>query len=157
MSIGTLAAAVGKGLFAGAAGTAVMTAAQMTVMKLQDGGSSSDAPLQAAEKVVGVEPVDEEQEERINNLVHFAYGTSWGAARGVLSALGMSSTVATATHFGLVWGAAAAMLPALRIAPPPTQWPASEIAKDGAFHLVYAIAAGLAYDMLDRSDTTTSR
>jgi hypothetical protein len=152
MTPGTLAAAVGKGLFAGAAGTAAITASQMVVMKLQGGGGSSDAPVQAAEKVLGVEPADESQEEKVNNLVHWAYGTAWGAARGVLAELGLGPRAASAVHFGLVWGSAATMLPALRVAPPPTEWPAKEIATDAWHHLVYAVASGLTYQALDRSD-----
>jgi hypothetical protein len=151
MTLGTLAAAVGKGLFAGAVGTAAITASQMAVMKVR-GGGASDAPVQAAGKVLGVEPVDESQQEKVNNLVHWAYGTSWGAVRGVLAVLGLRPAAANAAHFGLVWGAAATMLPTLRVAPPPTEWPAEEIAVDAWHHLVYAVAAGLAYEALDRSD-----
>jgi hypothetical protein len=152
MGIGTLAAAAGKGLLAGAAGTAAITASQMIAMRLHDGRGSSDAPVEAAEKVLGVEPVDEAHAEQVNNLIHWAYGTGWGAVRGLLSAVGLGPAPATAAHFGLVWGAAATMLPALRIAPPPTEWPPSEIAEDAWHHLVYAVATGLAYAALDRSD-----
>lgn len=151
MGLGDVAAAVGKGLFAGVAGTAAITASQMVVMKLQDESGSSDAPVQAAEKVLGVKPADEDQEEKVNNLLHWAYGTAWGAARGLLSAAGLGPAVATGAHFGLVWGSAAAMLPALRIAPPPTEWSLEEIVTDAWHHLVYALAAGAAYEALDRS------
>ena len=77
--LGNVAAAVGKGLFAGVTGTAVMTVSSTLEMKLRDRPASS-APAKAAEKVLGVEPVDEAAEARFSNLVHWGYGTAWGAS-----------------------------------------------------------------------------
>jgi hypothetical protein len=70
MRIGDVAAAFGKGLFAGVAGTAAMTASSTLEMKLRNRGASS-APADAAAKVLGVEPVDEEARARFSNLVHW--------------------------------------------------------------------------------------
>jgi hypothetical protein len=142
---------IGKGILAGLAGTAAMTAAQTLEMKLL-GGEPSDAPLKAVEKVVKVEPKDEEGEERLSNVTHWAYGTGWGIPRAVLGAVGLPGAIATLVHFGAVWGAALTMLPALRVAPPPTEWEKRELAKDAALHLVYAAGAGLAYQFLSRRD-----
>ncbi|MDQ4064389.1 MAG: hypothetical protein M3122_11035 [Actinomycetota bacterium] len=89
MKRGDVAAAIGKGLFAGVAGTAAMTASSTIEAKLRGRGSSS-APGQADAKVLGVEPVDEESEARFYNLVHWGYGTAWGGARGFLEAAGLS-------------------------------------------------------------------
>ena len=55
--LGDLAAAVGKGLFAGAAGTVAMTVSSTIEMKLR-GRLPSSAPARAAAKLLGVEPVD---------------------------------------------------------------------------------------------------
>ena len=57
--------------------------------------------------------------------------------------------IATAAHFGAVWGTALVMLPSLKVAPPPTEWGAKEIAIDALRHLVYAAVTGLAYEFLD--------
>ena len=95
MKIGDVAAAFGKGLFAGVAGTAAMTASNTLEMKLRNRGASS-APADAAAKVLGVEPVDEEAQPRFSNLVHWGYGTAWGGARGLVAAAGLSGTRATA-------------------------------------------------------------
>src|SRR5439155_17886249 len=65
MRIGDIAAAIGKGLVAGAAGTVVMTGSQMLAQGLL-GEESSDAPVQAVEKVAGVEPKGEKEKERVN-------------------------------------------------------------------------------------------
>ncbi len=149
MKLGDIAAAFGKGVFAGVAGTAAMTASSTLEMKLR-GRDASSAPAQAAAKVLGVEPVDEEAEARFSNLVHWGYGTAWGGARGLLAAAGLSGTKATMAHFGMVWATEQVMLPALEVAPPLTKWGVKEIAVDAMHHLVYAAATGAAYSLLDR-------
>ena len=149
MRIGDVAAAFGKGLFAGVAGTAAMTASSTLEMKLRDRGASS-APADAAAKVLGVEPVDEEAQARFSNLVHWGYGTAWGGARGLVAAAGLSGTRATAVHLGMLWGSEQVMLPALEVAPPLTEWGAKEIAVDALNHLVFAVAKRDAYSLLDR-------
>lgn len=149
MRIGDVAAEFGKGLFAGAAGTAAMTASSTLEMKLRNRGASS-APADAAAKVLGVEPVNEEAQARFSNLVHWGYGTAWGGVRGLIAAAGLSGTRATAVHFGLLWSSEQVMLPALEVAPPLTEWGAEEIVVDALHHLVYAVATGAAYYLLDR-------
>jgi hypothetical protein len=69
MSIGDVAANVGKGLFAGLAGTAAMTVSSTLEMKLS-GRPASQTPADAAEKVLHVEPENEDSEARFSNLVH---------------------------------------------------------------------------------------
>ena len=81
MNLGEVAAAFGKGLFAGVAGTAAMTVSSTLEAKLRGRGAST-APAQAAAKVLGVEPVDEETMARFSNIVHWGYGTAWGGVRG---------------------------------------------------------------------------
>ena len=149
MKLGDVAAAVGKGLFAGVAGTAAMTASSTLEAKLRGRGASS-TPAQAAQKVLGVEPIDEGSEARFSNLVHWGYGTVWGGARGLLAAAGLSGPTATAAHLGAVWGSEQIMLPALDVTPPLTEWGVEEIAIDALHHLVYATTTGLAYSYLDR-------
>jgi hypothetical protein len=101
MSLGDVAADFGKGLFAGAAGTAVMTVSSTIEIKLS-GRGASQTPAQAAEKVLEVEPEDEESEARFSNLVHWGYGTAWGGVRGLLSSAGLSGLTGTMAHLGLV-------------------------------------------------------
>ncbi len=148
--LGDVAAAVGKGLFAGAAGTAAMTVSSTLEMKLR-GRPGSSSPARAAEKVLGVQPVDAKAEARFANLVHWGYGTAWGAARGLIAAAGLSGPAATAAHLAAVWGSEQVMLPALDVAPPLTEWGAQEVAIDAFHHLVYAAATGAAYSLLDRA------
>jgi len=81
VSLGDVAGAVGRGLFAGVAGTAAMTVSSTLEAKLRKRASSS-APADAAGKVLGVAPRDEAGQTRFSTVVHWGYGTSWGAVRG---------------------------------------------------------------------------
>lgn len=148
--LGDVASAVGKGLFAGVAGTAAMTVSSTLEMKLRGRGASS-APAQAAAKVLGVQPIDEEAQARFSNLVHWGYGTGWGGVRGLIAAAGFSGPAATATHLAAVWGSEQVMLPALGVTPPLTQWGKEEVAIDALHHAVYAAATSIAYSLLDRT------
>ena len=152
MGLGDTAAAVGRGLFAGALGTAAMTVSSTLEAKLRERGSSS-APADAAGKVLGVQPRDEAGEARFGTVVHWAYGTSWGAVRGLLHAAGLDGATATGVHFAAVWGSELAMLPALDVAPPVWESGAKEITIDAFHHAVYAIATGVAFAVLEASSS----
>lgn len=145
--LGEVASAVGRGLFAGAAGTVAMTISSTLEMKLRDREGSS-APSDAAGKVLGVQPRDPEGQARFSNVVHWSYGTSWGGVRGLIAAAGLDGPSAAGAHFGAVWGSAQVMLPSLGVAPPPWQSPPVEIAIDAFHHAVYATATSVAYEAL---------
>ncbi|HEY3612311.1 MAG TPA: hypothetical protein VGK92_01325 [Gaiellales bacterium] len=149
VGIGDLAGAVGKGLFAGAAGTAAMTVSSTLEAKLR-GREPSFTPSDAAGKVLGVQPRNPEGKARFSNVVHWTYGTSWGAARGLLQAAGLDGQAGTAAHFAAVWGSSQAMLPSLKLAPPAWDGDPVEVAIDAFHHLVYAVATGLAFAALEQ-------
>ena len=144
-----LASSIGTGLFAGVVGTAAMTVSSTIESKLR-GRKPSEAPAQAAAKVLGVSPAGEEEKKRFSNLVHWGYGTAWGAMRGIIGATGLRGTPAAALFFTAVWGTELSMLPALGVAPPVTEWGRDEIAIDAGHHVVYAAVVSLAYEGFDR-------
>jgi hypothetical protein len=148
--LNALATSVGKGLVAGFVGTAAMTVSSSLEARLRHRAASS-APARATAKLLGIKEFEDEiAEARFNDLSHWGYGTSWGIARGLLAAVGLSPTVASAAHGAAVWGSAQAMLPALEIAPPFVFWGKKEVAIDLFHHAVYATATGLAYSLVDR-------
>jgi hypothetical protein len=117
-AISNLGCAIGKGLVAGLAGTAAMTVSSTLEMRLR-GRAASSAPADATAKVLGIASfTDDAAKDRFSNIVHWGYGTGWGAVRGLLSNAGLSSTAATAAHLAAIWGNEAVMLPVLDIAPP---------------------------------------
>jgi hypothetical protein len=144
-----LAAALGRGLVAGAAGTAAMTISSTLEMKARDRTASS-APADAAAKVLGIaEFADDAAKERFGTLVHWGYGTGWGVVRALLELAGLSPAAASAAHLAAVWGSEAVMLPSLGVAAPFWTWGAEEVAVDVGHHVVYATVAGLVYELLD--------
>lgn len=146
---GQVAAAVGVGLAAGAAGTAAMTVSSAAESRLRHRPPST-APAQAASKVLGVRPTDEQGEKRFASAVHWAYGTGWGAFRGLLAVAGLPPAAATAAHLALLWGSEQVMLPALDAAPSVTRLGLRETAIDSIHHVVYASATGAAFQLLSR-------
>jgi len=147
----TMSSTIGKGILAGLAGTAAMTASSMIEARMT-GRPPSTTPADAVERVVGIEPEGQEEEQRLSNLAHWAYGTGWGLPRAMLGAIGLSQALATAAHFLAVWGAELIMLPRLGITPPASEWKQGDLLKDAWHHAVYATAAGITYSLLDRRE-----
>jgi hypothetical protein len=150
MTVAGVAANVGKGIVAGLVGTAAMTVSSTVEARLR-GRANSTAPADAAAKVLGIRAfADDGARDRFSALVHWGYGTGWGVTRALLRTAGLSPAAATAGHLAAVWGSEQVMLPALSVAPPVTLWGKEEVAIDGLHHLVYAVATGIGYDLLDR-------
>src|SRR5215212_212143 len=80
-----IATELGRGLIAGFVGAVAMTIASTLEMKLRKRPPSS-APADAAGKVLGIRPRDEEGKRRFSNLVHYAYGSAWGLGRATIRA-----------------------------------------------------------------------
>jgi hypothetical protein len=143
-----VASSIGKGLVAGFAGTAAMTVSSTLEAKLR-GRAPSSAPERATAKVLGIASFEDSiAQARFNDLSHWGYGTGWGVVRGLLDAAGVPPGKATAAHGVSVWGSAQVTLPALDVAPPAIFWPKEEIVIDAFHHTVYALATGLAYELL---------
>ena len=146
--IGGLAASLGRGLVAGAIGTAAMTVSS-TIEQKARGREPSTAPADAAMKVLGIAGFcDDGAKSRFSTAVHWAYGTSWGAPRALLERTGLEPAAATAAHGAALWGSEQIMLPSLGVAPPLWEWGAVEVAIDALHHAVYAVATGIAYELL---------
>lgn len=150
MGFREIATEVGRGMAAGLAGTAVMTASQQVEMKIED-REPSMVPAKAVEKTFDLEIDSEKAEVRLNNATHWVYGTLWGGARGLLGAFGLSGPTATAAHFALIYGTALVMLPAMDLAEPPTKWSKKQIGLDLLQHAIYAAATSAAYEGLRRT------
>jgi hypothetical protein len=143
-----LPAAVGAGLVAGAAGTAAMTLSSTLEMRWR-GREPSAVPARAAAKVLGVQPTGEAERQRFATIVHWGYGTGWGAMRGVIGAAGCRGPRAAALFFATVWASELVTLPLLAIGVPPVwRWSPAEIGIDAVHHLVYATVTSVVYERL---------
>lgn len=143
-----LASNIGKGLVAGFAGTAAMTVSSTIEARLRR-RKLSTAPARATAKALGIASFEDAiAQARFNDISHWGYGTGWGVVHGLLDTVGVSSRAATAAHGAAVWGSAQIALPAMDIAPPAIFWGAEEVAIDAFHHTVYAVATGIAYELL---------
>jgi hypothetical protein len=150
MKVMTAVDSLGKGIVAGLIGTAAMTASSTLEARLRQRPAST-APARATATVLGIESFrDDAAYNRFSTLAHWAYGTGWGIPRALLRAVGLPPAMASAGHAAALWGTEQVMLPVLDVAPPIIFWKAEDVAIDGLHHLVYALATGIAYDLLDR-------
>ena len=157
--------AVGAGLVAGAAGTAVMTAYQELVGRLRGRSAlaaqmkepptwaDAPAPAQVARKVAGVfhQRVTKKQVPALTTAIHWSYGTMLGAAYGLAQTSLRSRPVAHGAAFGTaVWLGAYAVLSPLAIYEPIWRYPPKTLAVDLSYHLVYGLGVAGAYESLRR-------
>ncbi len=155
-AFGELGSAIGKGLLAGLAATAAMTLSQMIEMKFSK-RKPSEAPVKVASETAGIKPADEGEREKVSQEIHWAYGSLWGIARGLIGLTGLKGIPATIVHFAAVWGTSVIMLPKFDAAPRITDEAAKTIAIDGLHHAIYAITAGVVYDALDEGSKHQKR
>jgi hypothetical protein len=158
--------AVLRGLLAGVAGTAAMTAWQELSAKLQssgeeDGGSQdgpsdpweeAPAPAQVARKVLeGVfdKEVPAESIPTLTNVMHWGYGTSWGAVYGLLAGTRGRSTLGGGLLFGTgVWASSYLQLVPMGLYEPPWKYSPSQLAFDLSYHLAYGGGTAVAYRVI---------
>lgn len=151
------------GAAAGLLGTLAMTPVMMKLTgalsrwlgeEQGQGESQEPATEKAARKAL--EPlglsVEGERKKKLGNLVHFAYGTAWGALYGMVSprsrVLGKLLGLGFGTGLFLMGDEVA--VPALKLAPPPNKTPASTHLGALAAHWVYGAATEAAFRGLSR-------
>ncbi len=136
---------IARGVVAGLAGTAVMTAFQKFLEMPLTGREESYAPAQFAEKVLGLRPASDEGRAQLNYATHFALGTMWGAAYGVAAHAGLRGQRAVAVVFAAVYTGDVVLNTALGLYEP-TSWSARDWAIDVIDKLVQAEATGAIFD-----------
>ena len=156
---------IGRGLVAGAIGTAALTAYQ-TAAAVRRGESLKDtvapeppasweeAPASAQVgyrflRGVFQRDASPEKAPAMTNAVHWAYGTAWGAVYAVLDESVDGSALLKAPAFGsLVFANAYVALPAMKLYDPPWEYSARTLATDWSYHVIYGGAVALAYRLV---------
>ena len=141
--IGRIGAGIGAGFLAGIAGTAAMTLSSMAEMKLRD-RKPSTTPQEAAANLLGLEPRNSDELSKLCQVVHWQYGTSLGAIRGLMSAAALREPLASIVFFAAVWAFDLAVVPELADTKPATEWGADELAIDAFHHVVFVGVTALA-------------
>lgn len=149
--------ALARGVLAGIAGTAAMTAYQEL---LAGNGSDEEkswedapAPAQVARRILkGVfrQDVSAERIPLLTNAMHWAYGIAWGGAYGLAQGTVRANPVLSGLAFGTgVWGMSYVQLVPMGLYEPPWEYPAKTLAKDLSYHLVYGLGVATAFETLD--------
>ncbi len=164
-------AAVSRGLAAGVIGTAAMTVAQELSARLRSSGEgggggaqeeSSDpweqasAPAKVAKRVgegVFQRQVSSDLIPVLTHATHWGYGTGWGTVYGILAG---SADRPWSLRAGMAFGAGVWVMSYVQLVPMglyelPWKYPASDVAMELGYHLVYGAAAGAGFRALTRS------
>lgn len=163
--------AVARGLAAGVAGTAVMTAWQEAAARLRSGGGetggpqgedqppqdpweSASAPAKVARRIgegVFQREVPASRIGLLTNVMHWSYGTGWGAVYGLIARTWPGRPLLRGVAFGTgVWAMSYAMLVPMGLYSPPWTYPPVELGLDLSYHLAYGAGGGLAHAAITR-------
>ncbi|MDP9006239.1 MAG: hypothetical protein M3N15_04895 [Actinomycetota bacterium] len=145
-----LQATIGRGVVAGVAGTAVMTAFQKLVEMPITGRGESFAPANFAAKILPIEPKNDQERQRLNWVTHFALGAMWGTAFGMAGRAGLHGQKAVAAVFAVVYSGDVLLNTALGLYEP-SSWSKGELAVDVIDKLVQAEATGAIFDRISQS------
>ena len=149
-----------RGLVAGVAGTAAMTAWQELSSRLQGGQESgapppadpweaAPAPAKVARKfatdVLGRD-VSPDRIGLLTNVMHWGTGIGWGVGYAVAQRVLPGGTLRKGLAWGsTVWAASYAQLVPMGIYEPPWKYPPDVLALDLSYHLVYGVGTGLGH------------
>lgn len=168
-TLGTLAGDLGRGLVAGAVGTLAITVAAAAHQEIKRRLKPDQAEPEPREtflqalirpwlfsadalgKVLGgVTPQDEAAKRRLAWAAHLSYGSSWGLSLTALSRTGIRGPAAMGALLGGVLGAEMLIMPRAGFFPPVGDWGTEAVVSSTYQHAIYAIAAGLTFDLLER-------
>lgn len=156
--------ALARGLGAGLAGTAAMTAWQELAARLNDAGDGepqagqdpwerASVPAQVAaraiERVAGRRPPPE-RIPLLTHATHWAYGAGWGVVFGLARRDGRGRVAAGLPFGAAVWALSYLQLVPLGFYEPPWRYPAKALALDLSYHLVYGAGVAAGYRALTR-------
>ncbi len=139
------AAMIGRGILAGVAGTAVMTAFQKLIEMPLTGREDSYAPADFTQRVLPVRPVSAQARNRVNYVTHFSLGGMWGTAYGMAASAGLRGQKAVHTVFAAVYTSDVLLNTALGLYKP-MQWSVQDWAIDIVDKYVQAQATGAVFD-----------
>jgi hypothetical protein len=159
--------AVGRGLLAGATGTAAMDALLYATYRRGHGEegfapweSSSGldswerapAPAQVGKRLVEglfARELPPQRARLVNNITHWAYGILGGAQYGIVAGSLRTPRIRYGLPFGaVVWAAGYLLLPAAKLYEPIWKYDRVTLSKDLSAHLVYGLGTAAALRLL---------
>ncbi|MDQ6835859.1 MAG: DUF1440 domain-containing protein [Actinomycetota bacterium] len=160
--------AAARGIAPGVLGTALMTAWQELAAKLRASGDvgseprkpsedpweEASAPAKVAKRIgegVFHKPVSPALIPLLTNVMHWGYGTGWGAGYELVAARRRRSPgLAAGVAFGsVVWVMSYVQLVPMGLYDPPWKTPPKELALDLSYHLVYGTGVAGVHRLLN--------
>lgn len=161
--------AIGRGLAAGAVGTAAMDLLWFSRFKRGGGEESflaweftpglsdwsqAPAPAQIGKRLVeGVLQVEipAQRAGLVNNATHWGYGMLGAAQYGIVAGSLAAPRILYGLPFGAtVWTTSYVVLPVAHLYKPIWKYDLSTLAQDLSAHLVYGLTTAVAFDLLSR-------
>ena len=142
----TISAAV-KGLAAGFAGVAVMTAGERWEQGLPQ-GPNSFVPAHTLERVLGLQEKPDDERLFLNWAMHYGQGALLGAVRGLMAERGLRGPIGSFMLLNLRLLNDQTLENATGVGALPWTWPVDEQAVDLLHKAVYAFATGAFVDRL---------
>jgi hypothetical protein len=166
---------IARGILAGAAGTAAMTAHQEIRQRVERGNAqpqdgeqpssdhaqrdpwaSAPAPAQVGKRLIeGLlgRDVPATAIPVLTQVMHWSYGSVWGGAYAIVRESARRRSHLLGPLFGLgIWAASYVELVPLGIYEPPWSYPVSSIADEIGYHLTYGASVAATYRLLRRSN-----
>ncbi|CAA9471860.1 MAG: hypothetical protein AVDCRST_MAG65-827 [uncultured Solirubrobacteraceae bacterium] len=137
---------IGRGMAAGLAGTAVMTAGEKLEQALT-GRPDSYVPARTLAHLLGLERPDRDSLAR-NWLMHYGTGAAAGVLRGAMARANVRGPAASFMHTWMRLATDQTLENATGVGAPPVTWPRSELVIDVAHKAIYSFATGAFADAL---------
>jgi hypothetical protein len=134
--------AAGRGVLAGLAGVAVMTAAE----KLEQSFThrpNSYVPARTLLTLLGRHPSDDDRPAGWNHAMHWGTGAALGALRGVWAAIGLRGPQAHVAHTVVRLATDQTLENATGVGAPPRTWPRDERVVDLLHKAIYSVVTGV--------------
>lgn len=148
-SAAMFASAALRGVAAGLAGVAAMTAAEK-VEQAMTRRPDSYVPARALLTLAGRRPAETEKPLVANHAMHWTTGAVLGALRGVWSAIGLRGPRASMAHTVVRLSTDQTIENATGVGAPPRTWPRSDQFVDTLHKAVYSFVTGAVSDRLIR-------
>lgn len=145
---------IAKGMSAGLAGAAVMTAAEKLEQAVT-GRPNSYVPGRTLAHLARLSRPDEDRLGR-NWLMHYGTGATVGVLRGAMARANVRGPAASFMHTWMRLATDQTLENATGVGAPPVTWPRSELVIDVAHKAIYSFATGLFADALIEPRPTSS-
>lgn len=145
---------IARGMAAGLAGAAVMTAAEK-VEQAFTGRPNSYVPARTLAHLLGLPRPDQDRPGR-NRLMHYGTGAAVGVLRGAMARANVRGPAASFMHTWIRLATDQTLENATGVGAPPVTWPRSEVVIDVAHKAIYSFATGVFADALIEPLPTSS-